>query len=112
MASRNRATVERIILQARIWGWNMSWSFSMATPTGTRPIGHHYSEHAAIKLYGSVRYPEAFKYPTLECYLHVDLLLLSDKLAPRCIGSMQATGKRLIAHVAISNDRFESPRVS
>lgn len=29
MASRNRATVERIILQARIWRWDMSWSFSM-----------------------------------------------------------------------------------
>lgn len=108
MARRSRAAVERIILQARIWGWDMSWSFSMATRTDTRLIGHHYSEHTAIKLYGSVRYPEAFKYPTLECYLYLDPLLLSDKSVPRCIGSMQATGKRLIAHVAVHNDRFNS----
>lgn len=86
----------------------MSRSFSMATPTDTRPIGRHYSEHTAIKLYGSVRYPEAFKYPTLECYLHVDPLLLSDKSTPRCIGSMQASGKRLIAYISVSNDRFNS----
>jgi hypothetical protein len=86
----------------------MSWSFSMATPTDTRPIGHHYSEHTAIKLYGSVRYPEAFKYPDLECYLYVDPLLLSDKSIPRCIGSMQATGKKLIVYVAVHNDRFNS----
>jgi hypothetical protein len=108
MADRRRTTVERIILQARIWGWDMSWSFSMATPTDTRQIGHHYSEHTAIKLYGSVRYPEAFKYPALECYLYVDPLLLSDKSAPRCIGSMQATGKKLIAYIAVHNDRFNS----
>jgi hypothetical protein len=73
----------------------------MATPTDTWPIGHHYSEHIAIKLYGSVRYPEAFKHPTIECYLHLGPLLLSDKSAPRCIDSMQATGKRLIAYVAV-----------
>ena len=72
----------------------------MATPTDTWPIGHHYSEHIAIKLYGSVRYPEAFKHPTIECYLHLGSLL-SDKSAPRCIDSMQATGKRLIAYVAV-----------
>lgn len=108
MARRSRADVERIILQARIWGWDMSWSFSMATRTDTRTIGHHYSEHTAIKLYGSVRYPEAFKYPTLECYLYVDTLLLSDKSAPLCIGSMQATGRRLTAYVAVHNDRFNS----
>lgn len=46
MARRNCAAVERIILQARIWGWDMSWSFSRATPTDTRSIGHHYSEHS------------------------------------------------------------------
>nr|BFD38909.1 hypothetical protein FFPRI1PSEUD_04080 [Pseudomonas sp. FFPRI_1] len=61
-----------------------------------------------IKLYGSVRYPETFKYPTLECYLYVDPLLLSDKSVPLCIGSMQATGSRLIAYVAVHNDRFNS----
>lgn len=108
MARRRRAAVERIILQARIWGWDMSWSFSMATRTDTRPIGHHYSEHTAIKLYGSVRYPEAFKYPTLECYLYVDPLLLSDKSVPLCIGSMQAIGWRLTAYIAVHNDRFNS----
>ncbi|WP_455885504.1 hypothetical protein [Pseudomonas spelaei] len=86
----------------------MSWSFSMATRSDTRTIGHHYSEHTVIKLYGSVRYPETFKYPTLECYLYVDPLLLSDKSVPLCIGSMQATGSRLIAYVAVHNDRFNS----
>lgn len=108
MARRSRTAVERIILQARIWGWDMSWSFSMATRSDTRTIGHHYSEHTVIKLYGSVRYPETFKYPTLECYLYVDPLLLSDKSVPLCIGSMQATGSRLIAYVAVHNDRFNS----
>ena len=86
----------------------MSWSFSMATRSDTRTIGHHYSEHTVIKLYGSVRYPETFKYPTLECYLYVDPLLLSDKSVPLCIGSVQATGSRLIAYVAVHNDRFHS----
>ncbi|UNM20297.1 hypothetical protein K0P33_02155 [Pseudomonas sp. ArH3a] len=108
MARRGRAAVERIILQARIWGWDMSWSFSMATRTDTRTIGHHYSEHTVIRLYGSIRYPETFKYPTLECYLYVDPLLLSEKSVPLCIGSMQATGSRLIAYVAVHNDRFNS----
>lgn len=108
MARSSRTAVERIILQARIWGWDMSWSFSMATRSDTRTIGHHYSEHTVIKLYGSVRYPETFKYPTLECYLYVDPLLLSDKSVPLCIGSMQATGSRLIAYVAVHNDRFNS----
>ncbi|AJZ97007.1 hypothetical protein PFLUOLIPICF7_07330 [Pseudomonas simiae] len=108
MARRSRTAVERIILQARIWGWDMSWSFSMATRSDTRTIGHHYSEHTVIKLYGSVRYPETFKYPTLECYLYVDPLLLSDKSVPLCIGSMQATDSRLIAYVAVHNDRFNS----
>ncbi|WP_242153834.1 hypothetical protein [Pseudomonas sp. ArH3a] len=86
----------------------MSWSFSMATRTDTRTIGHHYSEHTVIRLYGSIRYPETFKYPTLECYLYVDPLLLSEKSVPLCIGSMQATGSRLIAYVAVHNDRFNS----
>ncbi|AVE08514.1 hypothetical protein CYL20_18705 [Pseudomonas palleroniana] len=108
MARRSRTAVERIILQARIWGWDMSWSFSMATRSDTRTIGHHYSEHTVIKLYGSVRYPETFKYPTLECYLYVDPLLLSDKSVPLCIGSMQATGSRLIVYVAVHNERFNS----
>lgn len=108
MARRSRTAVERIILQARIWGWDMSWSFSMATRSDTRTIGHHYSEHTVIKLYGSVRYPETFKYPTLECYLYVDPLLLSDKSVPLCIGSMQATRSRLIAYVAVHNERFNS----
>ena len=108
MARRSRTAVERIILHARIWGWDMSWSFSMATRSDTRTIGHHYSEHTVIKLYGSVQYPETFKYPTLECYLYVDPLLLSDKSVPHCIGSMQATGSRLIAYVAVHNERFNS----
>lgn len=108
MARRSRTAVERIILQARIWGWDMSWSFSMATRSDTRTIGHHYSEHTVIKLYGSVRYPETFKYPTLECYLYVDPMLLSDKSVPLCIGSIQATGSRLIAYVAVHNERFNS----
>ncbi|ETK21470.1 hypothetical protein H097_00290 [Pseudomonas sp. FH4] len=108
MARSSRTAVERIILQARIWGWDMSWSFSMATRSDTRTIGHHYSEHTVIKLYGSVRYPETFKYPTLECYLYVDPLLLTDESVPLCIGSMQATGSRLIAYVAVHNDRFNS----
>lgn len=108
MTRRSRTAVERVILQARIWGWDVSWSFSMATRSDTRTIGHHYSEHTVIKLYGSVRYPKTFKYTTLECCLYVDPLLLSDKSVPLCIGSMQATGSRLIAYVAVHNDRFNS----
>ena len=108
MAGRSRGAIERIIVQARIWGWDMSWSFSMATPTDTKPIGDHYSEHAAMKLYGSIRHPEAFKYPTIECYLYADPLLLHGKSAPRCIGSMQASDKKLVAYVAIHNERFNS----
>lgn len=82
----------------------------MTWPDGydTRLIGDHYSEHASMKLHGSIRYPEAFKYPTLECCLYVDPLLLDGKAAPSCIGSMQASGKRLVAYVAIHNDRFNS----
>ena len=108
MAGRSHAVIDRITVQARIWQSDMSWSFGMATHADTRLIGDHYSEHASMKLHGSVRYPEALKYPTLECCLYVDPLLLDGKAAPSCIGSMQASGKRLIAYVAIHNERFNS----
>ena len=80
----------------------------MAMHADPRRIGDHYSEHASMKLHGSIRYPEAFKYPTLECCLYIDPLLLDGKVVPRCIGSMQASGKRLVAYVAIHNERFNS----
>lgn len=108
MAGRNRGAIERIIVQARIWGWDMSWSFSMATATDTKPIGDYYFEHAALRLYGSIRHPEAFKYPTIECYLYADPLVLQGKSAPLCIGSMKASDKKLVVYVAIHNDRFNS----
>ncbi len=108
MAGRSHAVIDRITVQARIWQSDMSWSFGMATHADTRLIGDHYSEHTSMKLHGSVRYPEALKYPTLECCLYVDPLLLDGKAAPSCIGSMQASGKRLIAYVAIHNERFNS----
>lgn len=76
-------------------------SFGMTTQADAKLIGGHYSEQASMKLRGSIRYPEGFKYPTLECCLYVDLLLLDGKAAPSCIGSMQTSGKRLVAYVAI-----------
>lgn len=90
MAGRSRAAIDRITVQARISGWDMSWSSCMAAHADTRRIANHYSEHASIKLHGSIRYPETFKYPTLECCLYVDPLLLGGKAVPRCIGSMQS----------------------
>lgn len=108
MAGRSRAAINRITVQARISGWDMSWSFGMATHADPRRIGDHYSEHASMKLHGSIRCPEAFKYPTLECCLYIDPLLLDGKVVPRCIGSMQASGKRLVAYVVIHNERFNS----
>lgn len=65
MAGRSRAAINRITVQAQISGWDMSWSFGMATHADPRRIGDHYSEHASMKLHGSIRYPEVFKYPTL-----------------------------------------------
>lgn len=108
MPRHQRTTIERLTLQARIWGWDMSWSFSSASAKDFRLNGSVYSEHTALTLFGSVRYPEAFKYPTLECYLCADPLLHFDKSAPRCIGSMRTVGKRLVVYVPVHNERLES----
>lgn len=51
----------------------------MTTQADVKLIGGHYSEQASMKLRGSIRYPEGFKYPTLECCLYVDLLLLDGR---------------------------------
>lgn len=107
MSSRTRAKTQRLILQARIWTWDYSWSFSLASPTDLRPATKHYSERAVLKLSGIVRYPEIFKYPNVECYLHADPWLYYDEKVPLCIGSMQADRKKLTIYIAVQNERFD-----
>lgn len=99
-ASRS-ASHDRIILQARLWRWDLSWSFALTLPRDRRLSGEYYSEHTVLKLTGSIRYPEAFKYPNVVCYLHADRQLRDDKIIPCCIGSMQGSGATLSIYVSV-----------
>lgn len=105
---RPRLETQRTIYQIKLSGWDFSWSFSLALSNNFMAGEHHYYEHLILTLKGEVLYPENFKYPEVECQLYADPRLLQDKAPPKGIGSMTASGTRLIAYIAVPRERIDT----
>ena len=105
---RPRLETQRTIYQIKLSGWDFSWSFSLALPNSFMAGEHHYHEHLILTLKGEVLYPENFKYPEVECQLYADPRLIQDKAPPKGIGSMTASGTRLIAYIAVPRERIDT----
>jgi hypothetical protein len=61
-----------------------------------------------LTLKGEVLYPESFKYPEVECQLYADPRLTKDIDPPKGIGSMTASGTRLVAYIAMPRERMDT----
>jgi len=109
-ARRGRPSLEtqRALYQIKLSGWNFTWSFSLALPNNSRANEGHYNEHMILTLKGKVLYPENFKYPDVECQLFADPRLTQDIAPPKGIGSMTASGTRLVAYVAVPRERMDT----
>lgn len=103
---RPRLEDQRALYQIRVLRWDLAWSFRLARPEYSRANEGHYNEHMVLTLRGAVVYPEDFNYPELECQLYADHLLFSDKERPKAIGSMSASGQRLMAYIAVHRERL------
>ena len=103
---RPKLESQQVLYQVKVSGWDMSWSFNLARPDFSRANEGHYSEHMILTLKGEVVYPEHFKYPEAECQLYADARLFQDAEAPRGIGSMTASGKRLAIYVSVPRERM------
>ena len=105
---RPRFEAQRVIYQIKLTGWDLTWSFSLALPNNSRANEGHYNEHMILTLKGEVLYPENFKYPDVECQLFADPRLTQDIAPPKGIGSMTASGTRLVAYVAVPRERMDT----
>lgn len=105
---RPRLETQRTIYQIKLSGWDFSWSFRLALPSNFMAGEGHYNEHFILTLKGEVLYPESFKYPEVECQLYADPRLMQDKVPPKGIGSMTASGTRLIAYIAVPRERIDT----
>lgn len=105
---RPRLETQRTIYQIKLSGWEFSWSFSLALPNDFKADEGHYHEHLILTLKGEVLYPESFKYPEVECQLYADPRLKKDIAPPKGIGSMTASGTRLIAYIAVPRERIDT----
>ena len=105
---RPRLDVQGVIYQIKLTGWDLTWSFSLALPNNSRPNEGHYHEHLILTLKGEVLYPESFKYPEVECQLYGDPRLMQDIDPPEGIGSMAASGKRLVVYIAVPRERIDT----
>lgn len=105
---RPRLETQRALYQIKLSGWDFTWSLSLALPNNLRTNEGHYHEHMILTLKGEVLYPESFKYPEVECQLYADPRLMRDIDPPKGIGSMTASGKRLVAHVAVPRERIDA----
>jgi hypothetical protein len=104
---RPRLKTQRALYQIKLSGWDFTWSFSLAMTNNSNAEGH-YHEHMILTLRGEVLYPESFKYPEVECQLYADPRLTQDIVSPKGIGSMSASGKRLIAYIAVPRERVDA----
>jgi hypothetical protein len=104
---RPRLETQRALYQIKLSGWDFTWSFSLALPNSRANEGH-YNEHMILMLKGEVLYPEKFKYPDVECQLYADPRLTQDIAPPKGIGSMTASGTRLIAYIAVPRERIDA----
>lgn len=105
---RPKLESQQVLYQIKVSGWDMSWSLNLARPDFSRANEGHFSEHMILTLKGVVVYPEHFKYPEAECQLYADARLFKDAEAPRGIGSMTASGKRLAVFVSVPRGRMSS----
>ena len=105
---RPRLETQRTIYQIKLSGWELSWSFSLALHNNFKVDEGHYNEHFILTLKGEVLYPESLKYPEVECQLYADPRLNQDKVPPKGIGSMTASGTRLIAYIAVPRERIDT----
>lgn len=105
---RPRLEMQRTIYQIKLSGWEFSWSFSLALPNNSRTKEGHYNEHLILILKGEVLYPEKFKYPDVECQLYADPQLTRDIDPPKGIGSMTASGTRMVAYIAVPRERMDT----
>jgi hypothetical protein len=105
---RPRLETQRALYQIKLSGWDFTWSLSLALPNNLRANEGHYHEHMILTLKGEVLYPESFKYPEVECQLYADPRLMQDVDPPKGIGSMTASGKRLVAYVAVPRERIDT----
>ncbi|MBH3426026.1 hypothetical protein [Pseudomonas gessardii] len=104
---RPRLEMQRALYQVKLCGWDLTWSFSLALPNNSRANEGHYNEHMILTLKGAVLYPEKFKYPDVECQLCADPRLTQDIASPKGIGSMTASGTRLMAYIAVPRERID-----
>lgn len=105
---RPRLETQRTIYQIKLSGWKFSWSFSLALPNNFKAGEGHYHEHLILTLKGEVLYPESFKYPEVECQLYADPRLIQDIAPPKGIGSMTASGTRLVVYIAVPRERIDA----
>ena len=105
---RPRLETQRALYQIKLSGWDFTWSFSLAFPNKLRANEGHYHEHMILTLKGEVLYPESFKYPEVECQLYADPRLMQDMPLPKGIGSMTASGTRLVAYIAVPRERMDT----
>lgn len=97
-----------MLYQIKVTGWDVSWSFSLASPDFSSANQGHYSEHIVLTLKGEVVYPEDFKYPDVACQLYGDARLSQHIDAPKGIGSLSANGTRLSVFISIPRERMSS----
>ena len=105
---RPQLEMQRTIYQIKLSGWEFSWSFSLALPNSFKAGEGHYHENLILTLKGEVLYPENFKYPEVECQLYADPQLIQDIAPPKGIGSITASGKRLVAYIAVPRERIDT----
>lgn len=105
---RARLETQRTLYQIKLSGWDFTWSFSLALPNKLRANECHHDEHMILTLKGDVLYPESFKYPEIECQLYADPRLSQDVAPPKGIGSMTASGTRLVAYIAVPRERINT----
>ncbi|VVO01461.1 hypothetical protein [Pseudomonas fluorescens] len=105
---RPRLETQRTHYQIKLSGWDFTWSLSLALANNLRANEGHYHEHLILTLRGEVLYPESFKYPEVECQLYADPRLMQDMALPKGIGSMTASGTRLVAYIAVPRERMDT----
>lgn len=105
---RPRLETQRALYQIKLSGWDLAWSFSLALPNFSMANEGHYNEHMILTLKGEVVYPESFKYPEVECLLYADPRLTPEIDPPKGIGSITASGTRLVAFIAVPRERMST----
>ena len=107
---RGRPSLEtqRTLYQIKVSRWNFTWSLGLALPNYSTANEGHYNEHMILTLKGIVLYPENFKYPEVECQLYADPCMAKDVNPPKGIGSMAASGKRLVVYIAVPRERMDA----